>query len=461
MSGLIIKEFNNVKNNINFSKLGTIPDEIYDYFYLLPKPYDELFGKDIITTFYSTKYLFKKLEDYYEMMINLIEINKDKLNKDISRNNYRFDKSNFIFFGLLTQNYNDDFNNLFNLSMQNISSAFVASINKNEKDFVLKFQEIDGVFNCLSKKKNPFFLNLFDENYNGKDKDFFMDLFKEYSSIRQQIFKVADLKGNAGILSLEPFLINNIETNLNNNVKQNAKKNNDNNKNNFKNSLFFNSSNKNIYKGINIPAPATGLVSSSSSKTKTKVVIDRRDYSLFYKKNLTNSTLDFSTKIHEIFEELHKNISEFVLFDRGRPLCDILLKSIRIDYLSLKFFYSFIESIKFKIITDSAIKINSYIYRNIELYKQYLPAFLSWKETYVNSTNLSKSIINSSKQIDKEELIFQKTLEQFFTNWVAKTDGIKKIKNKDKNIVFFSNGIKLLNKSLKPKTKLNRMEEYV
>jgi hypothetical protein len=233
-----IKEFNYVNNKFNFSSMiPNIPDEIYKYFYYFPKPYEELFGKDIITSFYSTKYLFKKLEDFYEIMLNLIEINKDKLNKNVSRNNYKFNESNFIFFDLLTKNYNNDFNNLFNLSMQSISSKISGSINKDKRDFLSKFEKIDGVFNCLSNNKNPFFFNLFDGNYNGKDKDFFMNLFKEYSSIRQQILSISNLKGNAGILSLEPFIQNDIESNLNNNVKQNV----NNNKNNFENSLFFNS----------------------------------------------------------------------------------------------------------------------------------------------------------------------------------------------------------------------------
>jgi hypothetical protein len=150
-SNNIINEFKYVNNNFNLSIMAEkMPDEIYEYFYYFPKPYESLFGKDIITTFYSTKYLFKKLEDFYEMMINLIEINKDKLNKKVSKNNYRFDKSNFIFFDLLTKNYNDDFNNLFNLSMQSVSSKISSSINKEDKDFASKFQKIDGVINCLS-----------------------------------------------------------------------------------------------------------------------------------------------------------------------------------------------------------------------------------------------------------------------------------------------------------------------
>jgi len=84
------KEFNYI-NKVNFTNVsGEIPDDIYKYFYLFPKPFDELFGKDIITTFYSTKYLFNKLENFYIMMIDLIEMNKGKFIKDISRNNYRF-----------------------------------------------------------------------------------------------------------------------------------------------------------------------------------------------------------------------------------------------------------------------------------------------------------------------------------------------------------------------------------
>ena len=442
-----IKEFNYVNNKVNLSSIIPIPDDIYKYFYYFPKPYEELFGKDIITTFYSTKFLFKKLEDFYEMILNLIEINKDKLNKKVSRNNYKFNKSNFIFFDLLTKNYNDDFNNLFNLSMQSISSKISGSINKDKRDFLSKFQQIDGVFNCLSNNRSPFFLNLFDRNYNGKDKDFFMNLFEEYSGIRQQILSLADLKGNAGILSLEPFIKNDIESNLNNNVKQNV----NNNKNNLENSLFFNS-NKSIYNGINVKPILTqsrlsALTSSSS--------IDSTNYSLFYKKNLSNANEDFSTKIHEIFKELHENLCDIVFFDRERLLHEILLISIKIDYLSLKFFYSFIESVKFKIITDTSIKINSYIYGNIELYNQYLPSFLSWRDTYVSAKNLTTSTKKNSIKIDEEGLIFDETLKQFFTEWDKKIMDIKEeykdINKKKKKIEGFTKGIKLVKNIFKKK----------
>ena len=451
-----IKEFNFVNNKVNFSSMTpNIPDEIYKYFYYFPKPYEELFGKDIITTFYSTKFLFKKLEDFYEMMLNLIEINKDKLNKNINRNNYIFNKSNFIFFDLLTKNYNDDFNNLFNLSMQSISSKISGSINKDKRDFLLKFQEIDGVFNCLSNNRSPFFLNLFDKNYNGKDKGFFIDLFKEYSGIRQQILSLADLKGNAGILSLEPFIKNDIESNLNNNVKQNV---NNNNENNNENSLFFNF-NKTIYNGINKKNPGTSSSTAAtllSSTTAPKTpIIDSTNYSLFYKKNLSNANEDFSKKIHEIFKELHENLCDIVFFDRERPLYEILLISIKIDYLSLKFFYSFIESIKFKIITDTSIKINSYIYGNIELYNQYLPSFLSWKNTYVKAQKFPTSKKKNSIKIDEEGLIFDETLKQFFTDWDNKIMGIKEeykdINKKKKKIEGFTKGIKLVKKTFKKK----------
>ena len=447
-----IKEFNYVNNKFNISRIP-IPEDIYEYFYYFPKPYEELFGKDIITTFYSTKYLFKKLEDFYEMMLNLIEINKDKLNKKVSRNNYTFNQSNFIFFDLLTKNYNDDFNNLFNLSMQSFSSKISASINKDEKDFLSKFEEIDGVFNCLSNNKSPFFLNLFNANYNGKDKDFFMDLFKEYSSIRQQILSIANIKGNAGILSLEPFIQNDIKSNLNNNVKQNV----NNNKNNIENSLFFNS-NKSIYNGINTKNNINNSSSSISSLTSSTVnqpIIDSTNYSLFYKKNLSNANEDFSTKIHEIFKELHENLCDIVFFDRERPLHEILLISIKIDYLSLKFFYNFIESVKFKNITDTSIKINSYIYGNIELYNQYLPSFLSWRDTYVSPNTFLSSKKKNSIKIDEEGLIFDETLKQFFTDWDNKIMGIKKkykdINQKKKKIQDFTKGIKLVKKSLKKK----------
>ena len=434
-----INEFKYV-NTVNLP--SPIPDKIYEYFYYFPKPLEELFNKDIITTFYSTKYLFKKLEDFYNMMKKLIQLNKEKLNINISKNNYRFDKSNFIFFELLTSNYNEDFNNLFNLSMQSVSSVITSSINKDDKDFISKFEKIDGVFNLLSSNINPFFLNLFDENYNKKYRDFFMNLFKEYNEIRKTLLDVSGLKRNAGILSLESFIEYDIKHEKSNNILNE----NINNENNSLNIVLFKSNNK-IYEGIN-----KKKISSTTQKISTKPKIDSTNYSLFYKKNLSNVVQEYSTKIHKIFKELHEKITDFVLYNGKRSLYEILLISIDIDYISLKFFYSFIESSKFKIITDTSIKINSYIYDNIGLYKQNLPSFLSWKQEYVNSNGLEEKK-NSSKNIDEEGLIFQKILEKFFTNWTTKTNNIKKsynyISNKKQKINDLNKGFRLVTNVLK------------
>jgi hypothetical protein len=462
--GNTIEEFNYINNKVGFSNnYGQIPTEIYKYFYSFPKPYEELFGKDIITTFYSTNYLFKKIEKNYLMMKNLIEINKEILNKNIDRNNYIFNNSNFIFFNLLTKNYNDDFNNLFNLSTQSISSKIMSKINNDDKDFISKFQEIDGVFNYLSNNKKPFFFNLFERNYNGKDKDFFISLFEEYNDIRNKIFSVANLKGNAGILSLEPFIKYNIQNNNSNNLSNsNNKEKSKSNENNFSDSLFF-ESNKNIYKGINIKNKKT--TESKISTLSVSNVKNSTNYSLFYKKNYSDTGKEYSIKILEIFKELHKSLRDLVFYDRERELYQILLLSIKIDYLSLKFFYSFIESIKFKIITDTSIKINSYIFSNIELYNQYLPSFLSWRNTFVNSNKLSKSIKSSSKKIDEEGLIFEETLKQFFNKWNNEINIIKmqnkEINNRKHKIKDFAKGLKILNKALKPKSYLKKMENFV
>ena len=660
-----IKEFNYI-NKVNFTNVsGAIPPDIYKYFYLFPKPFEELFGKDIITTFYSTKYLFNKLDNFYSMMIDLIEINKGKFNKDVSRNNYRFNNSNFIFFGLLTQYPDDDFNNLFNLSMQSLSSSVLSKINKDEKDFISKFEKIDGIFNCLSNKRNPFFLNFFDDNYNGKDKGFFMTLFEEYNDIRRQILSVSNLKGNAGILSLEPFIKSDVQTDNENNNENNNKKVPNNNQNNFSNSVFFNA-NQNIYKGLNTRKIINPIIHNSienikkeleqikyelnyfeiekekklkilkkeeinlklSNPTnvstithikntikfiqddiinieskinklkkdiedkrqeiideskgnpiihnsirnkkleleflinelknyeldlkkeeielkkkeielkkkeeklkiinhsdpslsvlinnlkdniddlkdeiyylknniiyylkldidnikkeiedKRKEIIDESkgiptntekdssNYSLFYKKNLSNINKEYSNNIRELFKELHEKINDIVLFDRDRDLYEILLTSIKIDYLSLQFFYRFIESVKYKIITDTSIKINSYIYDNIDLYKENLPSFLSWKKKYVNENELKPNSANNSEEIDEEGLVFQKTLEKFFTDWKTQINGPTGIKaqynqlsKRKKKLTNLQKGVKLVNKSLKRKSLFNRIQNYV
>lgn len=445
----IQNEFNIITKNTTFpinadTKIGR-------YFYLFPKQNDELFGENIISEFYSTKYLFKKLEDFYIMTKNIIELNKEKLKKNVNRNNYNFNKSNYIFYNKLTKNYEDDFNNLFNLSLESASSKIISKINKDEKDYVSDFLKIDGVFNCLSYTQNPFFMNIFEENYNGNDKYFFTDLFNGYNDIRQKILSVSKLKKNAGILSLEPFIIYDINTNLSINKNENKDENKNIIKNNFSNSNFYNT-NKNIYSGLN--TKKASLSSSSSAPPASVPNKNTTNYSLLYKKKFNNISQEYFENIRNNFKELHENLQNIVSFDRERSLYEILLRCIEIDYKSLLFFYSFIESVKFKIIVDTSKQINTYIFDNIRLYKQYLPQFKSWQSKYVNESSI-KPVTSANNTIDEEELLFDKTLEQFFNNWQNTITNVKNnvnaISSRKEKINKLDKGVKLVNKVFKAK----------
>ncbi len=449
----IQQEFNIITTNTTFP-IKT-DNKIARYFYLFPKQNDELFGKNIMSNFYSTKYLFKKLEDFYVMMKNIIELNKEKLKEDVNRNNYIFNQSNYIFFNKLTKNSENDFNNLFNVSLASTSSKIISKINKDD-DYVSKFLEIDGVFNCLSYTSNPFFMNLFEENYNGNDKEFFMDLFKTYNNIRQKILSVSKLKDNAGILSLEPFIKYDINTDSNKNEDKKENKNNGN-TNNFSNSNFYNTG-KNIYSGLSTKkgtTPASSLTTSPTTISSTTPLVEKNttNYSLLYKKKLNNVSQIYSENIHNIFNNLHEKLQNIVSFDRERSLYEILLMSIEIDYKSLLFFYSFIESVKFKIIVDTSKQINTYIYDNIRLYKQYLPSFQVWKSKYVNENKLASTSTTNINTIDEEGLLFNKTLEKFFDKWQNTISGIetntKAISNRKEKINKLNKGVKLVNKVLK------------
>ena len=462
MTNTVKTDFNIITKNI-----FVIPDDptTKKYFYLYPKQNDELFGKNIMSYFYSTKYLFKKLEDFYIMTKNIIELNKEKLKKDVNRNNYIFNQSNYIFFNKLTNNSDNDFNNLFNVSLASTSSKIIAKINKDDKDFISKFLNIDGVFNCLSYTNNPFFMNLFEDNYNGNDKNFFMDLFKEYNDIRKKIKSVSDLEQNAGILSLEPFIIYDIDTDSNENKNKKENKNNGN-KNNFSNSNFY-YTNQNIYSGIKnrrgrgVEEKGNSGETVDTGNTEKAVESEEKNvsnknttnYSLLYKKKLNNVYQIYFKNIHNIFNDLHKNLQNIVSFDRERSLYEILLMSIEIDYKSLLFFYSFIESVKFKIIVNTSKQINTYIYDNIRLYKQNLPLFEGWRSEYVNKSTLASTSKINKNTIDEEGLLFNKTLEKFvgdLTNTIATIEkNTKVISNRKEKINKLNKGVKLVNKVLK------------
>ena len=434
------KEFNIFKDIIDLDTKN-----IAKYFNALPKPPQSFLGDDIINNYFIKKFLKNQLEELFNMIISMIDANKERLSKIIvKKNKYAFSDANYIFNKeKLSSNPENDFNAIF--ESKNI---------KKLVGIVKDFQINNGIINIYNLKSKPFFYKLFMNNYYNNDKEFsdkvfYSNLFKQYNKIRDNL--MIDIDKNFGILSFKEF----IERPLI--LKPVEHKENVNNVNNFINSYKYEkvgikNNNKNnsekctIIKDF-IEKLIKSIISENNSKLETttnhlksnpdywiddykrfikeqkkynslsKLEIDKCLTTLgwkipvindeddedeflnmsFYQTplNINSSINKHKEKVMKIFNLMYENLYPIATEQKGINLYTYLLHAVKLDYYSILFFYNYIGLKRYQIALQVRDKTNNYIYNNIMLYQQYKQSFLVWRKDYVN--NLSPNNNNKKK----------------------------------------------------------------
>ena len=417
------KEFHIFKNIIELDSKN-----IAKYFNALPKPPQTFLGDNIINNYFIKKFLKNQLEELFNMIISMIDANKERLSKIIvKKNKYAFMDSNYIFNKeKLSNNPENDFNSIF--ESKNI---------KKLVDMVKDFQINNGILNIYNLKKKPFFYHLFMNNYYNNDKEFsdkvfYSNLFKQYNKIRDNL--MIDIDKNFGILSFKEF----IEKPLI--LKPIEHKENVNSVNNFINSYKYEKvgikNNKNNNKN-----------NSNTSGLKIPAINDEVDENeflniTFYQTplNINSSINTHKERVMKIFNLMYENLYPIAKEQKGIDLYTYLLRAVKLDYYSILFFYNYIGLKRYQMALQVRDKTNNYIYNSIMLYQQYKQSFLIWRKDYVN--NLPQNNNNKKKNsFGYYDEMFDKFLEHYFDgfdtikeNLFANYNTISKYSNQFKEI---------------------------
>ena len=419
------KEFHIFKNIIELDSKN-----IAKYFNALPKPPQTFLGDTVINNYFIKKFLKNQLEELFNMIISMIDANKERLSKIIvKKNKYAFMDSNYIFNKeKLSNNPENDFNSIF--ESKNI---------KKLVDMVKDFQTNNGILNIYNLKKKPFFYHLFMNNYYNNDKEFsdkvfYSNLFKQYNKIRDNL--MIDIDKNFGILSFKEF----IEKPLI--LKPIEHKENVNSVNNFINSYKYekvgiknnenNNKNNSNTSGLKIPA------------INDEDEVDENEFLniTFYQTplNINSSINKHKERVMKIFNLMYENLYPIAKEQKGIDLYTYLLRAVKLDYYSILFFYNYIGLKRYQMALQVRDKTNNYIYNSIMLYQQYKQSFLIWRKDYVNNlpSNNNNKKKNSFGYYDE---MFDKFLEHYFDgfegikeNLIANYNTISKYSNKFKKI---------------------------
>ena len=479
------KEFHIFKNILKLDS-----ENIAKYFNALPKPPQTFLGDAVINNYFIKKFLKNQLEELFNMIIAMIDANKERLSKIIvKKNKYAFSDANYILNKeKLSSNPENDFNSIF--ESKNI---------KKLVDMVKEFQINNGIINIYELKSKPFFYKLFMNNYYNNDKEFsdkvfYSNLFKQYNKIRDNL--MIDIDKNFGILSFKEF----IEKPLI--LKPIEHKENVNSVNNFINSYKYekvgikNNNNKDTEKcnslsDISDKILTKILTKNFGSKNKKdidkaksnpdfwiddykKLIKDQKDNGLskldidkclsrfgwkipaindeddedeflnitFYQTplNINSSINKHKERVMKIFNLMYENLYPIATEQKGIDLYTYLLRAVKLDYYSILFFYNYIGLKRYQMALQVRDKTNNYIYNNIMLYQQYKQSFLVWRKDYVN--NLPPNNNNKKKNsFGYYDEMFDKFLENYFygfdkikENLIANYNTISKYSNQFKKI---------------------------
>lgn len=407
MSSISTNEVNTKKNNKitnNLEKKNFDPfidDEIINKNFdikeilkklpLIPSIYFEeggTIGSKIINDYFNIRNIMGKLEIIKIFIYSILQVSgKSEFQKKyISKEKYKLNSNNLI------------------IKFNDIYSTF-----KSQDDFKIFIQEYEKQNFNIFKSFNiniPYFFQIFQVEYNGIHKAFFINLFKEYIDLRRDLFKY--IKTSYGLLSFGPVfdLSDNIDFSM---LKNSLNKNNDNNSNNYSNYVLYGNTpeiNMTNNKKINI---------SKKIRKFDYLYVNKYDNSYYKTKHQENNS--------KYYNELRKSVNNLVGPNAEPNLYSILLNIFEVDFNTIKFVFNYVDPVIFGLAIDNNILIKQYISKKINNFELYYDQYMYWYYEFIKPEGKS-----GSDKINKSDF------QQFYKYILDKLMGNKRnIGKKDSN----------------------------
>lgn len=400
MKGGTIKINSKAKEDFKlFEKLIEINDlDIGKYFVVLPKIPQLMFGESIVNKYYTKQFQLEQLKNNYEMVMNILESNKDLLEKITIPNTFlSFMNTNFIFYNNITGNLDNDFKKIFK--------------DNNLDDIIIKYINNNGIINFASNKSKPFFYQLFSNYFQSNDpsiKEFFDNCFREYNSLRKNT--INELNKYYGISSLSMFFDIEHINDDNNNITS------------VKNSTYLNKyriKEQNYTNSKNNPNPENiSLPKKPHQKSNLELVKNETKYTSMFQKKLNPSdiSVQYDKLSKDYFSNFYDNIKMIVMEMRKKSLYELLYNAIRLDFYSLQFFYYYLGKNKFTLIIQTKNEIDSYINGYIQQYQQYRLEFIDWLKHHVEG--ISTNDFNERNDPYEKQMFIDKVTDKYIDKFI-------------------------------------------
>jgi len=380
-----------IKGSDNISSLPTIPK-----IYFNKNTDNDKIGSNIINNYNNIKININKLEIIKNFILSILKTSQFELeNFKVSKKMFHLEENNLII--NLKDTYTDTFKN---------NNSFNDFINNYMKENYNIFKNI--------KSDVPYFYNIFQNKYIGKNKIFFLDLFKKYIKIRKIILTF--IQKNNGILGFDMIF------EINNNIHFDKIKNIEKEKlsKDSKDSKKYINYNEYILSGENI-MNNTNIV-NNKFKQKNSITPKKSELqSKIHKSNLLyleNNDINYYINLHKKrLTDIYTNIitSKNNSLDNGASydLYNITTNLLELEFNIIKFIFNYIDEIIFNNFIDVHLKIKHYIYEKINTFNIYYEPYIEWYNRAILKLSSSSTGMNTSEV---------ENFQDFFNNIVSKID---------------------------------------
>ena len=340
---------NNILNNIPL-----IPTNYFNSYT------NDNIGAKIIDKYYSIKYKLRQLRIIKNYILEILELSKDELNKKkVSFNKYNLKKNKLII----------DFK-------EKLSDTI-----KDQNDFNhFKLNYCFEKYNYLKNIKinTPLFFTIFQNEYLGSNKSFFLNLFRSYIEIRNKLLKYIDVYSLQSLMAFDKSFFD-LKNKLNMEKNKESIKENKGNNINYNHYLIYGN------KGNN----------ESSNLNNKKLYNKIHKFNLLYTPSINDNLYkkNHVSKMNKIYSVLYNNINK-LLDTSNNDLFNVIINNIECDFSIIELLYYYVESKLFNNAIDNNTKIKNYIYDEINKFELYYEDYWDWYN------NIDKKFKNDISNID-------------------------------------------------------------
>lgn len=325
------------------------------------------FDLSSVDHFFIIYYELERMKDYKNMLLNVLSGMKSILeNVQIKPSRYQFDSSTGNIFNLTDVNNPDNlFKTRFIQNNTNLSNKNFYFI----QNFIKEYQNNHhSLFSYKGSHKIPFFIQVFEENYQDKSKKFIMKMLMDYMQIVNFLQDNDTMNNYYGIMAFKYMLFFQEKPTFERKPKTKGPTNNYNL--NFENEKIYNQTSSNINsRNVN------SVNQSENSFNYLMLSSEENIYETYENENLVvEEQMEIIQKLfYAICEKLNS-----LFMKRTFNLYELMTISIELNYLTTKFIYNYVRKEQLKEAISSKIKIFKYIQGNIQIYNTFIREFKTW-----------------------------------------------------------------------------------